>query len=52
MMHALGVVHEQSRPDRDFHVKILKENIDEGKYGYEKIVKFESIIMAYHENMM
>ena len=26
----LGAVHEQSRPDRDFHVSILIENVEPG----------------------
>ncbi|CAG7835235.1 unnamed protein product [Allacma fusca] len=29
-MHALGVYHEQSRPDRDDHVKVEKKNVIRG----------------------
>nr|QNH72405.1 toxin candidate TRINITY_DN4862_c0_g2_i1 [Ceriantheomorphe brasiliensis] len=35
--HALGFFHEQSRPDRDSHVKVMWENIMEGKdYNFKK----------------
>jgi hypothetical protein len=32
-MHALGMKHEQSRTDRDENIKILTNNIKDGKVG-------------------
>jgi hypothetical protein len=32
-MHALGMKHEQSRTDRDENIKILTNNIRDGKVG-------------------
>ena len=31
MLHTIGFIHEQSRPDRDKYVKVLYENIKSGK---------------------
>ncbi|XP_046696389.1 low choriolytic enzyme-like [Silurus meridionalis] len=38
LLHALGFHHEQSRSDRDEHVKILFENVRDGEEGnFEKV---------------
>nr|QNH72382.1 toxin candidate TRINITY_DN22557_c0_g2_i1 [Pachycerianthus borealis] len=37
LMHSLGFVHEQSRPDRDKYVKIFKKNIKKGlEHNFDK----------------
>lgn len=33
ILHSLGFFHEQNRPDRDQHVRIIKENIQEHEIG-------------------
>ena len=41
LVHALGFWHEQSRPDRDNHIKVLYENIIEGKiFGFYKCIYY------------
>lgn len=39
IFHALGKVHEQSRPDRDEHVEILLENVQDGEEHQFEIKK-------------
>ena len=34
IFHALGRWHEQSRPDRDNHIKVNYQNIRSGEWGY------------------
>lgn len=32
LLHVLGLLHEQARPDRDEYVQVLWQNVDERKY--------------------
>ncbi|XP_047108945.1 zinc metalloproteinase nas-4-like [Schistocerca piceifrons] len=34
LLHVLGLLHEQARPDRDDFVKIYWDNMDKGRLGY------------------
>jgi len=53
LMHALGFLHEQARPDRDDHVRVLKQNIIKNRMStfdkYDRTV-VDSLGEAYDYN--
>ncbi|UJR18588.1 hypothetical protein I4U23_005495 [Adineta vaga] len=43
-LHALGFIHEQSRPDRDAYIKILYENlVPDSSHNYDKVNKYSAV---------
>ncbi|XP_041918489.1 low choriolytic enzyme-like isoform X1 [Alosa sapidissima] len=47
LLHALGFHHEQARSDRDMHVRILYENIKQGKKRNFKKIKTNNMDTPY-----
>lgn len=47
-MHALGIFHEQSRPDRDDHVQVLENNIVSIMLdNFDKLPQMETYNLGY-----
>ena len=47
-MHALGFLHEQSRPDRDQHIQVLYQNMDPSKRSqFEKVSSTSFVNYGY-----
>jgi len=51
ILHAAGFWHEQSRSDRDKFVRIIEENIQDGRsHNFKKLTTDETILTAYDKN--
>ncbi|XP_053178954.1 low choriolytic enzyme-like [Scomber japonicus] len=50
LLHALGFEHEQSRSDRDEHIKIIWENIEDGEEDQFEKVKTRNLGTPYDYN--
>lgn len=51
MMHTIGFIHEQSRPDRDEYVRIFYDNIKEGmQHNFEKYTTGQVQTLSVNED--
>uniref|UniRef100_A0A0N5CCJ2 Zinc metalloproteinase n=1 Tax=Strongyloides papillosus TaxID=174720 RepID=A0A0N5CCJ2_STREA len=47
-LHALGVIHEMSRPDRDNYLKIVKKNVDPKEFhNFLKVPSYKTYGLRY-----
>lgn len=46
LLHAMGFNHEQTRSDRDLHVRILLQNVIRGGLSYSLNQQFQNITLC------
>lgn len=48
LLHALGFNHEQTRSDRDNHIKVLLQNVESGKKSLLLVMALQTSEPVYH----